>query len=420
MKYRLTLTRSGDELVLAAAAWDGEACGEGVITTQVVEDFTTPAYFLGRVGEVFDEAKEAPDGTGLRFAWPFSDQVRDSVIGRVNTLASPDRYGATATNYMDLIGKTPLLKLGSLAEGCGATVLVKLECMEPGSVKDRPVLSMIEQAVARGDISDETEVVEASSGNVAFALSAIMGRMLGRKPKVFISKMHGAPKRKAVRASGIPIVLTPKEKGSYGSKLVSIDYAEKHKAFQVNQHGNPDNPRAHRLTTGPELHHQCHVLTGQAPAEFVTGIGSGGTAIGVAWFREDIGADFKIVGVEPEEASLLTGGTFHPHRLSGVAPGFITPIVERDRERIDAVETVSGEDSYEVCRRMLVEEGLLIGASSGGSIAVALRRARLPENAGKVIVTIAHDRGDRYLEIDDLFTPPPDATETDSETDDPA
>jgi cysteine synthase A len=274
---------------------------------------------------------------------------------------------------------------------------------------------MIEQAVKRGDIKEDVEVVEASSGNVAFALSAIMGALLKRKPRIFISRMHGAPKRRAVRASGIPIVLTAREKGSYGSKLVSIEYAEKHRAFQVNQHGNPDNPRAHRFNTGPELYHQCHVLTGQAPTEFVTGLGSGGTAIGVSWFREDIGADFKIIGVEPAEASLLTGGTFQAHRFSGIAPGFVTPIVERDRHRINGIETVDWKEGYEVCRKMLILEGLLIGPSSGASIAAALRRARLPENKGKVIVTIAHDRGDRYLEIEDLFTAPPEATEEDYE-----
>ncbi len=415
MKYRFTLTMAGTDLVLTAREWDGVACAESVLTAQVIEDFTTREYFFDRVHQMFAGAARSTDEGRLELTWPFAEATRDEVIVGLNSLASPERHGRCADGYRELVGKTPLLEPRYLADGCSATVLVKLESMEPGSVKDRTVLSMIEQAVKRGEIADDVEVVEASSGNVAFALSAIMGALLRRKPKVFISRMHAASKRRAVRASGIPIVLTAKDKGSYGSKLASIQYAEQHRAFQVNQHGNPDNPRAHRLTTGPELYHQCHVLTGQAPAEFVTGLGSGGTAVGMSWFREDIGADFKIIGVEPAEASLLTGGRFSPHRFSGIAPGFVTPIVERDRDRIDGIETVTWEEGFEVCRRMLVEEGLLVGPSSGASIAAALRRARLPENEGKVIVTIAHDRGDRYLEIEDLFTPPPEATEEEYE-----
>jgi cysteine synthase len=414
MKYRFTLLKTGQDLTLTACEWDGQTGAGEVLASLILEDFTTPAYFFESVVFRFDDAATHETGDVLKLVWPYSESVQDRVLSDLNALASPYRYGPVGCGYADLIGKTPLLKLGRLAEDCGATVLVKLECMEPGSVKDRPVLSMIEQAVERGDIKDDVEVVEASSCNVAFALSAVMGALLDRKPKIFISKMHGAPKRRAVRASGVPIVLTPKEQGSYGAKLASIQYAEeKGEVFQVNQHGNPDNPRAHRIATGPELYHQCHVMTGQPPTEFVTGLGSGGTAIGVCWFRNDIGATFKVVGVEPEEATLLTGGDFNAHRFSGIAPGFITPIVERDRDQIDVVETATAEEGFEICRRMLVEEGLLIGASSGASIAVALRRARLPENEGKVIVTIAHDRGDRYLEIDDLFVPPPGATEED-------
>ena len=237
---------------------------------------------------------------------------------------------------------------------------------------------------------------------------------MGVKPKIFMSKMHGEAKRRAVRVSGCPIVLTSAEEGTASAKRASVGYARsRENVFQVNQHGNPDNPRAHRLTTGPEIYHQCHLLTGQPPAEFVTGLGSGGTAIGVGLFRQDIGADFRIVGVEPAEASLLTGGTFHAHRFSGLAPGFVTDIVRENRHLIDVVETATWEEGFAVCRRMLIEEGLLVGASTGASIATALRRARRPENEGKVIVTIAHDRGDRYLSIEDLFVPPPEATEED-------
>jgi cysteine synthase A len=286
--------------------------------------------------------------------------------------------------------------------------------MEPNSVKDRPVLSMIDEAMARGDISDETEVVEASSGNVAFALSSIMQVRLGRKPLVFISRMHGATKARAVRISGVPVILTSAEEGTASARRASLEYAAgRENVFHTNQHGNPDNPRAHRLTTGPEIYHQCHLLTGGPPAEFVSGVGSGGTCVGVAMFREDVGADFKVIGVEPDEASLLTGGGWSEHGYSGLAPGFITDIVARDREKLDGIERVTREEGYAICRRLLVEEGILAGASTGASISAALRRARLPENEGKAIVTMAHDRGDRYMKIEDLYVPPDSATETD-------
>ena len=130
-------------------------------------------------------------------------------------------------DYTELIGKTPLLKLNSLAADCGATVLVKLECMEPNSVKDRPVLSMIEGAIARGELDADTEVVEASSGNVAFAISSILQVKLGKKPLIFISRMHGADKAKAVRASGVPVVLTSKEEGTAAARRASLEYAAK-------------------------------------------------------------------------------------------------------------------------------------------------------------------------------------------------
>lgn len=413
MKYRLTLRAGEGELKLSAEEWRGAALeggGEGLLATQIVEDFTPRDYFMAGLDRLMADARE-----GTRYAWPFSEAVRDSVLERVSRLASPERCGRVGVDYPDLVGRTPLLRLGSLAADCGATVLVKLECMEPNSVKDRAVKSIVEGAMARGELTADSEVVEASSGNLAFALSAILQARLKKKPRVFISKMHGATKIRAVRISGVPVVLTPAAEGTASARRASLEYAAgRENVFHVNQHGNPDNPRAHRLGTGPELYHQCHLLTGTAPAEFVTGLGSGGTGVGVAMFREDIGADFKVIGVEPEEASLLTGGEFQAHHFSGLAPGFVTEIVERNRRLLDGIETVGPEEGFEVCRRMLVEEGFLVGASTGASVAVALRRARLPENRGKVIVTIAHDRGDRYLGVEGLFVPPESATEEDA------
>lgn len=420
MKHRFTLSRQNAELVLTVMPWkvqDVSPACRGILTVQMVEDFLPADYFITRVAEALGVEPLGGDQDALvRFVWPYSDALADDIIDKLNRLASPERYGPVASDYTGLIGRTPLLKLGPLAENCAATVLVKLECMEPNSVKDRPVYNIVRQAIKRGEISPETEVVEASSGNVAFALSAILKALMDHKPRIFISKMHGPVKARAVRVSGAPVMLTSSAEGTASAKRASVQYAEERgDVFQLNQHGNPDNPRAHLMTTGPELYHQCHLLTGQPPAEFVTGLGSGGTAIGVAMFRDEIEAPFKVVGVEPEEASLLTGGTFHAHRFSGLAPGFMTDIVREGRDRLDIIETIGWREGFDVCRRMLVEEGILVGATTGASIGVALRRARMPENAGKVIVTIAHDRGDRYLEIDDLYTPPETAVEEDLE-----
>lgn len=412
MKYRFTLSKNGKELILAISEWvkNAPVVADGdLITTQIVEDFTPKSYFLGRLGDHFGESDSE-----TRFVWAYDDAMADDIIAKLNLLASPDRLGRTADNYIDLIGRTPLLRLNSLASDCAATVLVKLECLEPNSVKDRPVLAIARGAVERGDVDQNTEFVEASSGNVAFALSAILKALLDKKPRIFISKMHGKTKARAVRVSGAPVMLTSSAEGTASAKKASVEYAQNRKGvFQVNQHGNPDNPLAHRLSTGPELYHQCHVMTGQPPMEFVTGLGSCGTAVGVAMFRDDIQAEFKVIGVEPEEASLLTGGEFHAHRFSGLAPGFVTDIYKDGGSRIDEIVRFSWEKGFEVCRRLLVEEGILAGASTGASIGAALERARLPENEGKVIVTIAHDRGDRYLGIEDLYTPPPAADETD-------
>lgn len=419
MKYRLTLLKKSQDLLLRVTAFDdGWACDSDVpiITTQILEDFTPKEYFFALLETLFDDAASKAQEASFAFRWPFTESICGEVISRINTLCSPERYGRTAHDYTDLIGKTPLLQLGKLADGCGATILVKLESMEPNSVKDRPVYSILSEAVNRGDINEGTEVVEASSGNVAIAIASILEVLMNKKPKIFISRMHGETKANAVRITGTPVVMTAKEGGTSSAKKASIQYAKDHEnTFEVNQHSNPDNPLAHRLTTGPELYHQCHLLTGQAPAEFVTGLGSGGTGVGVALFREDIGADFKVVGVEPAEASLLTGGTFTPHKFSGIASGWITDILAENRDLIDHIEPILWEEGAEVCRRMFIEEGLLVGASSGASIAAAIRRAKLPENQGKVIVTIAHDRGDRYMGIEDLFVPSPQATIEDAE-----
>jgi hypothetical protein len=258
VKYRFTLQRKSDKLILKVSEWSGQ-CFENneinLITAQIIEDFTKRDYFMQIVNKIFYDAEKP--AKAFEYAWSFNNSNCNNVISRLNILASPQRYGRTGEDYTGLIGNTPMIKLKNLAKGCKATVLVKLESMEPNSVKDRPVYSIISKAIERGEITDETEVIEASSGNMAFAISAILKIMMGKKPKIFMSEMHGETKIKTVRISGSPVVLTPKSEGTLSAKRESIAYArDKKNVFQVNQHGNPDNYRAHRFTTGPELYHQ--------------------------------------------------------------------------------------------------------------------------------------------------------------------
>ncbi|MHC4917219.1 MAG: pyridoxal-phosphate dependent enzyme, partial [Planctomycetota bacterium] len=164
MKYRFTLRANAGKLVLDVGAWSDAMpeAGAGLISSQMIEDFTTREYFGGQLDALLDDAEAGGD----RYTWPDSPEIRGDVVNRLARLASPERWGRVGRDYTELIGKTPLLRLNSLAADCGATVLVKLECMEPNSVKDRPVLSMIEGAIERGELDVDTEVVEASSGNV--------------------------------------------------------------------------------------------------------------------------------------------------------------------------------------------------------------------------------------------------------------
>jgi len=414
MKYRLTLMKEKNNILLSVTEGMEFKNASGIITSQMAEDFMGPSYFLNNLNSKLQTISGTLRHSKMKWMWKETDGLIPCIIVILNTICSPLRYGRVGSSYTDLIGNTPLFHLKRLGSMCHAEILVKLECMEPNSVKDRPVFQIIKSAIERGEINDETEVVEASSGNVAFALSAILQSLKNKKPKIFISKMHGDTKINMVRMSGCPVYLTNAEEGTKSAKKESILYAESHDhIFQLNQHGNPDNYKAHQMTTGPELFHQAHLLTGHPPAEFVTGIGSGGTAVGIAKFRSEIGSDFKIVGVEPKGSSLNSGGAFKAHSYSGIAPGFITDIISQNRHEIDHIETVTKEEGFDMCRRMLIEEGLLVGATSGASIAAAVKRANLPENKGKTIVTIAHDRGDRYMEVKDLFIPPETATSVD-------
>jgi len=421
MRYQISLLMLETELELSVTPLPEGSLPSAprsghVVSLQAVEDWLPMDFFFSSVASNVPAGSVEWGERSLRIVWQTKKASIPEITSALNEIAAPGRFGRCGGSYADVIGRTPLVHLSRIAKECQARIFLKLESMEPGSVKDRAVLRMVSEAIRRGDVKPQTEVVEASSGNLAFALSAILGVMCGKKPTIFMSKMHGVQKRRAVRLSGSRVVLTTEREGTLSAKRAATRYAAtRDEVFETNQHGNPDNPGAHELTTGPEIYHQTHLMAGRAPDEIVCSLGSGGTAVGLAMFRDDIRGSFRVIGVEPEGASLLTGGTFAPHRFSGMAPGWITDILKEHAGKLDEIVAVREEEAFHVCQRMLVEEGFLVGPSSGAAIAVALKRGMLPEYEGKVIVAFAHDRGDRYLDIPDLFMPPEGATEEEME-----
>jgi cysteine synthase A len=302
-----------------------------------------------------------------------------------------------AASVLDLIGSTPLLALDRVGKGGHARVLGKCEFMNPVAVKDRPVLYMIREAEARGDISPGTTLVEATSGNTGMAL-AYIGRVKGYRVVLCMSEIQSVERRRVLRALGAELVLTPTELGTRGAKARALEI---HRAtpgsFYVGQHDNPDNRKAHVETTAREIWED----TGGEVDVFVGPLGTGGTLCGVSEALKPLKPGLRVVGVEPAEAPFISRGEFAPHRMMGTAPGFVPGIL--DRNLLDDIALVSEEEAFATCRAVADKEGVLVGISSGASVAVALRLSRQKENRGLVIVCMLCDSGERYLSVEGLF-----------------
>jgi cysteine synthase len=289
------------------------------------------------------------------------------------------------------IGNTPLVRINRLIQS-PATVLAKLEFFNPlASVKDRIGLAMIEAAERGGALKAGGEIIEPTSGNTGIAL-AFVAAARGYKLTLTMPASMSLERRKVLRALGAEIVLTPAEKGMSGAIARAKELLEERPgAFMPQQFENPANPEVHRRTTAEEIWRD----TDGAVDYLVSGIGTGGTITGVTDVIKPRKPSFKAIAVEPTASPVLSGGKPGPHKIQGIGAGFVPAILNRDA--IDDVIQVSNEDAVEYARRAALEEGLFVGISSGAALKATAVLAARPEAAGKTIVTIIPDHGERYL-----------------------
>ena len=298
----------------------------------------------------------------------------------------------------ELIGGTPMMRLNRLAAGLDAEILAKLEMFNPYSLKDRTARYLIEDAEMSGRLQPGGTIVEASSGNAGVGLTFI-GRLKGYQVVICMSELMSNEHKQRLRALGAEVVLTPAAMGIRGSREKARELATSlPNATYIEQHHNPANTQSHRETTAEEIWHDTE---GKVDI-FVHGLGSCGTISGVAQALKGRKPSLRLIGFEPATAPLLSQGTFKPHRLLGIGPGFVPRLYDPDL--IDEIVTVTEEDAFATCREIADKEGLLVGITSGASAYIALDLARRPENAGKHIVIIFADAGQDYLSVDGLFT----------------
>ncbi len=295
-----------------------------------------------------------------------------------------------------LIGNTPMLQLNNLVPNAKAKLIAKLELFNPYSIKDRPVMNMINEAEKKGKLKPGGTVVEATSGNTGMATAAICAAR-GYKAILCMSEKYSIERRQVLLALGAELVLTPGEKGTAGAKEAASKIAEETRAFYLLQHHNQDNWPIHYHTTAEEIWEQ----TDGKVDIFVAGLGTGGTLTGVGKKLKELNPNIKVYGVEPAEAPFVKEGKWAPHIMMGTSPGFIPEVLQKDI--LDDIMLVSTPDAFKQCKAIAHKEGLLTGITSGAVTEAMLRLSEFPENENKMIVGIFCDTGQRYLSVEGLF-----------------
>ncbi|MGN0634902.1 MAG: cysteine synthase A [Acutalibacteraceae bacterium] len=298
------------------------------------------------------------------------------------------------TSADQLIGKTPLLELSHIekAEGLKAKIFAKLEYFNPaGSVKDRVAKAMIDDAEASGKLQAGGTIIEPTSGNTGIGLAAVSAAR-GYRMIVVMPDTMSVERRTLMKAYGAELVLSDGAKGMKGAIAKAEELAaEIPGSFIAGQFVNPANPKAHKETTGPEIWED----TDGNVDIFVAGVGTGGTVTGVGEYLKSKNPAVKIVAVEPASSAVLSTGVAGPHKIQGIGAGFVPDVLNTDI--YDEILTISNEDAFAVGKQIGRQEGVLVGISSGAAAAAAIALAKRPENAGKNIVVLLPDSGDRYL-----------------------
>jgi len=327
-----------------------------------------------------------------------SDSALDAEIPSSITREKPKiRKGKMriANDITDLIGKTPLIRLSRIAKGLGAEVVGKLESFNPcGSVKDRIGLSMIEAAEKKGQIKKDTILLEPTSGNTGISL-AFVAAVKGYRLILVMPETMSLERRSLLKAFGAELILTPGSEGMKGAVKKAEELAAKNPhIFIPQQFKNPANPAIHRKTTAREIWED----TAGKVDILVSGVGTGGTLTGVAQVIKKKKPTFKAIAVEPADSAVLSGREPGSHKIQGIGAGFIPEVL--DTQLIDEIIQVKNEEAREATRRLIKEEGILAGISSGAAVFAALKVAERKDSRGKLIVAILPDTGERYLSTD--------------------
>ena len=298
------------------------------------------------------------------------------------------------TSADQLIGRTPLLELTHIEKkfGLNARILAKLEYFNPGgSVKDRVALAMIDDAEAKGALKPGSVIIEPTSGNTGIGLASVVAAR-GYRIIIVMPETMSVERRQLMKAYGAELVLTEGAKGMKGAIAKAEELAEEIPgSFVPGQFVNPANPKAHFETTGPEIWADTD---GQVDY-FVAGVGTGGTVTGVGRYLKSQNAAVKVVAVEPKSSAVLSTGVAGAHKIQGIGAGFVPEVL--DTAVYDEIIAVADEDAFRLGRELGRSEGVLVGISSGAALWAAIELAKRPENAGKTIVALLPDTGDRYL-----------------------